>query len=58
LDNVNQIIPATLFLVMLIIACFTYQDDKTKILLITAMDRFDLGSAVDDDTFMQDKKIF
>ncbi len=51
-DNVNQIIPVMLFLVMLYNACFTYQDDKTENLLITAMDRFDLGSTVNDDTFM------
>jgi hypothetical protein len=51
-DNVNQIIPVTLFLVMLYNACFTYQDDKTEIFLITALDRFNLVSTVDDDTFM------
>jgi hypothetical protein len=51
-DNVNQIIPVMLFLVMLYNACFTYQDDKSKNLLIRALDRFDLGSTVDDDTFM------
>jgi hypothetical protein len=37
---------------MLYNACFTYQDDKGEILLIKALDRFDLGSMVDDDTFM------
>jgi hypothetical protein len=30
-DNVNQIIPVTLFLVMLYNACFTYQDDNSEI---------------------------
>ncbi len=52
LDNVNQIIPVTLFLVMIYNPCFTYQDDKTENLLIRALDRFDLGSTVNDDTFM------
>ncbi len=33
-------------------ACFTYQDDKSENLLIRALDRFDLGSTVDDNTFM------
>jgi hypothetical protein len=51
-DNVNQIIPVTLFLVMLYNECFRYQDDKTENLLITALDRFNLGSTVDGDTFM------
>jgi hypothetical protein len=51
-DNVDRITPVMLFLVMLYNACFTYQDDKTENLLITAMDRFNLGSTVDDDIFM------
>ncbi len=51
-DNVNQIIPVMLFLVMLYNACFTYQDGKTENLLITALDRFNVGSTVDDDTFV------
>ncbi len=38
-DNVNQIIPVTLFLVMLYNACFTYQDDKSENLLIIALDK-------------------
>ncbi len=41
-----------LFLVMLYNACFTYQDDKTENLLTSALDRFSLGSTVNDDTFM------
>jgi hypothetical protein len=52
LDDVDQIIPVMLFLVMLYIACLTYQYDETENLLITALDRFNLGSTVDDDTFM------
>jgi hypothetical protein len=51
-DNDNQIIPVTLFLVMLYNACFTYQDDKAENLLITALNRFSLGSMKNDDTFM------
>jgi hypothetical protein len=51
-DNVNQIIPIALFLVMLYNACFIYQDNKSKNLLIRALDRFDLGSTVDDNAFM------
>jgi hypothetical protein len=46
------IITATLFLVMLYNTCFTYQEDKTTNLLISALDRFNLGTTVDDDTFM------
>ena len=51
-DNVNRIIPVTLFIVMLFNACFTYQADKSTNLLITALDNFDMGLTVDDDTFM------
>ncbi len=51
-NNVSQIIPVTLFLVMLYNAFFTYQDDKSKNLLIRGLDRFNLGSTVDDNTFM------
>jgi hypothetical protein len=51
-DNVNRIIPVTIFIVMLYNACFTYQEDKSYNLLISALDRFDMGSLVDDDTFM------
>jgi hypothetical protein len=51
-NTVNQIINGLLFLVVLCNACFTYQDNKTENLMITALDRFDLGSTVDDDTFM------
>ncbi len=35
-DNVNHIIPVTIFIVMLYNACFTYQEDKSYILLISA----------------------
>ncbi len=33
-------------------ACFTFQHNKTTNLLISALDCFDLGTTVDDDTFM------
>jgi hypothetical protein len=51
-DNVNHIIPVTIFIVMLYNACFTYQEDKSYNLLISALDRFNMVSLVDDDTFM------
>jgi hypothetical protein len=51
-DNVNRIIPVTIFIVMLYNVCFAYQEDKSYNLLISALDRFDMGSLVDDDTFM------
>jgi hypothetical protein len=41
-----------IFIVMLYNACFTYQEDKSYNLLISALDRFDMGSSVDDNTFM------
>jgi hypothetical protein len=48
----EQIIPVTMFLVMLYIACFIYQSDKRSHLLITALDTFDLGASVDHENFM------
>ncbi len=51
-DNVNRIIPVTILIVMLYNACFTYQEDKSCNLLISALDRFDMGSLVDDNMFM------
>ncbi len=51
-DNVNRIVPDTIFIVILHNACFTYQEDKSYNLLISALDRFDMVSLVDDDTFM------
>ncbi len=50
--NVNRIIPVTIFIVMLYNTYFTYQEDKSYNLLISALDRFNMGSLVDDDTFM------
>jgi hypothetical protein len=51
-NNVNRIIPVTIFIVMLYNACFTYQEDKSTNLLISALDGFDMVSSIDDDTFM------
>jgi hypothetical protein len=51
-DNVNRIIPVTIFIVMLYNACFPYQEDKSTNLLISALDNLDTGSLVDDNTFM------
>ena len=41
-----------LFMMMLYNACFTYQEDKSNNLLISALDGFDVVSSIDDDTFM------
>ncbi len=51
-DGIHHIIPVTLFLVLLYNACFTFQHDKTTNLLISALECFDFGTTVDDDTFM------
>ena len=51
-NNVNRIIPVTIFIVMLYNACFTYQEDKSTNLLISALDGFDMVSSINDDTFM------
>jgi hypothetical protein len=51
-DNVNRIIPVTIFMMMLYNACFTYQKDKSTNLLISALEKFDVVSSIDDDTFM------
>jgi hypothetical protein len=48
----EQIIPVTMFVVMLYNACFMYQCDKRSNLLITALDTFDLGASVDHEKFM------
>jgi hypothetical protein len=42
-----QIIPVTMFLVMLYNACFMLQNDKKSNMLITALDTFDLAANVD-----------
>jgi hypothetical protein len=46
------IIPVTLFLTTMCNACLTYQEDKTMNLLISALNRFDIGATVQDETFM------
>jgi hypothetical protein len=51
-EDKDRIIPVTIFLVMLFNACYTYKTDKISNLLITALDRFDLGTTLDDETFM------
>ncbi len=48
----EQIIPVTIFLVMLYNACFMYQKDKKSNLLVSALDTFDLGASVDHEKFM------
>jgi hypothetical protein len=47
-----HIIPVTLFLTTMLNACLTYQEDKTMNLLISALNRFDIGATVQDETFM------
>jgi hypothetical protein len=47
-----QIIPVTMFLVMLYNACFMYQSNKNSNLLISMLDTFDLGASVDHENFM------
>jgi hypothetical protein len=51
-DGIHCIIPVTLFLVLLYNACFIFQHDKTTNLLVSALNHFDLGTTVDNDTFM------
>jgi hypothetical protein len=50
--GIHHIIPVTLFLVLLYNPCFTFQHNKTTNMLISVLDCFDLGTTVDDDTFM------
>jgi hypothetical protein len=47
-----RIIPVTLFLTMLFNTCLTYQEDKTKNLLISALNQFDIGATIPDEIFM------
>ena len=47
----EQIIPVTMFLVVLYNACFMYQKDNNSNLLIAALDTFDLGPKVDHEIF-------
>ena len=48
----NQVIPVTLFLVLLYNACFMFQENKDTNLLIRALDTFDLGADVGPDKFV------
>jgi hypothetical protein len=48
----NRIIPVTVFLVMLFNACFMYQPKADTNLLITALNGFDYGMSLTNDTFM------
>jgi hypothetical protein len=48
----EQIIPVTMFLVMLYNACFMYQSDKKSNLLVTVLDTFNLGASVNHEKFM------
>ncbi len=58
INNCNdwiRIIPVTVFLVVLFNACLMYQPYKPKEgrnLLITALNGFDFGMSLDDDTLM------
>jgi hypothetical protein len=45
--GIVQIIPVTMYLVMLYNACFMYQSDKKSNLLISASDTFDSGASDD-----------
>ncbi len=51
-QDIERIIPVTLFLTMLFNACFTYQKSKASNMLIDALDTFDLHTTLHDDTFM------
>ena len=48
----NQVIPVTLFLVVLYNACFMFQENNDNNLLIKALDTFDLGADVGADKFI------
>ena len=48
----TQIIPVTMFLVMLYNACFMFQINKKPNMLITAVDMFDLRVNIDHELFV------
>ena len=48
----SQVIPVTLFLVVLYNACFMFQENNDTNLLITALDTFDLGANVGQEKFI------
>ena len=47
-----RIIPVPLFLTKMFNVCLMYQEDKTINLLISALNRVDIGATVQDETFM------
>jgi hypothetical protein len=51
-DGWNRIVPVTLFLVTLFNASFMYHDNCEDNLLIMALNGFDIGQSLSDDTFM------
>jgi len=51
-DGWNRIVPVTLFLVTLFNASFMYHENCKDNLLIMALDGFDIGKSLSDDTFM------
>ncbi len=51
-DNWNRIIIVTVFLVMLFNACFMHQPMAGTNLLITALNGYDYGISLTNDTFM------
>lgn len=52
LRGIHIVIPVTVFLVTLYNASFMFDENKSRNLLVSALKRFDLGSTVDDNTFM------
>ena len=48
----SQVIPVTLFLVVLYNACFMFQENNNTNLLISALDTFDLGADVGQEKFI------
>jgi hypothetical protein len=52
LTSDSQIVPVTMFLVMLYNACFMFQNNNVTNLLTTALDTLDLNADVDHDKFM------
>jgi hypothetical protein len=48
----SQIVPVTIFLVMLYNACFMFQNNNETNLLTMALDTLDLNADVDHDKFM------
>ncbi len=57
-DDWNRIIPVTMFLVILLSACLMYQPKVDTNLLVTALNRFDYGMRLTDDTFMNTLRKF